>query len=59
MYFNEILFEIRRFCFNKVYLKMSLVKCRPFCPGLNVLFDKLELLFGYWEGIEREWFNND
>ena len=31
------LIEIQTFSFNKMHLKMSAVKWRPFCLGLNVL----------------------
>ena len=33
----EILIEIQTFSFKKMHLKMSSVKWRPFCLGLNVL----------------------
>ena len=35
--FNDILIKILTFSFKKMHLKMSSGKCRPFCPGLNVL----------------------
>ena len=35
--FSEILIEIQIFSFKKMRLKMSSVKWRPFCLGLNVL----------------------
>ena len=35
--FSEILIEIQTFSFKKMHLKMSSVKRRPFCLGLNVL----------------------
>ena len=35
--FSEILSEIHTFSFKKMHLKMSSVKWRPFCLGLNVL----------------------
>ena len=35
--FNEILVEILTFSFMKMCLKVSSVKWRPFCLGLNVL----------------------
>ena len=35
--FNEILSEIHTFSFNKMHLKMSSGRWRPFCLGLNVL----------------------
>ena len=34
--FNEILIGIQTFSFTKMHLKMSSVKWRPFCLGLNV-----------------------
>ena len=34
--FSEILFGIQTFSFNKMHLKMSSAKWRPFCLGLNV-----------------------
>ena len=36
-YFNEILMQICMFSFQKVHLKLSFGKWRPFCLGLNVL----------------------
>ena len=35
--FSEILIEIQTFSFKKIDFKMSSVKWRPFCLGLNVL----------------------
>ena len=35
--FNEILIKIHTFSINKMHLKMSSAKRRPFCLGLNVL----------------------
>ena len=35
--FKEMLIEIHTFSFNKIHLKMSSGKWRPFCLGLNVL----------------------
>ena len=35
--FSEMLIEINTFSFNKIDLKMSSGKWRPFCLGLNVL----------------------
>ena len=35
--FSEISIEIQTFSLKKIRLKMSSVKCRPFCIGLNVL----------------------
>ena len=34
--FSELLIEIQTFSFKKMHLKMSSVKWRPFCLGLNV-----------------------
>ena len=42
--FSEILIEIVTFSFNKMHLKMSSGKWRPFCLGLNVLKNKLYML---------------
>ena len=38
--FREILFGIQTFSFKKIHLKMSSVKCQPFCFGLNVLSNR-------------------
>ena len=35
--FSEIFIGINKFSFKKMLSKMSSGKCRPFCPGLNVL----------------------
>ena len=35
--FSEILIEIQTFSFEKMHLKMSSAKWRPFCLTLNVL----------------------
>ena len=35
--FNEILIGIQTFSFNKMHLKVSSAKWRPFCHGFNVL----------------------
>ena len=37
--FSDILWEIYKFSFKKMHLKMSSGKCRPSCLGLNVLND--------------------
>ena len=37
--FSEILFEMLTFSSNKMHLKMSSAKWRPFCFGLNVLIN--------------------
>ena len=42
--FSEILFGIQTFSFNKMHLKMSSAKWRPFCLGLNVLNIQLPTL---------------
>ena len=39
--FSEILFRIQTFSFNKMHLKMSSAKWRPFCLGPNVLTFKI------------------
>ena len=39
---HEILFGIETFSFNKMHLKRSSAKWRPFCLGLN------ELIYIYW-----------
>ena len=44
--FNEILIGIQTFSFEKMHLKMSSAKWRPFCLGLNVL--KLLRSLGSW-----------
>ena len=47
--FSEILIEIRAFSFQKMHLKMSSGKWRPFCLGLNVLtLDILNQCHGCW-----------
>ena len=45
--FSEILIGIQIFSFNKMRLKMSSVKWRPFCLGLNVL--------NTWINVTRQW----
>ena len=54
-YFNEILIEIYIFLFQKIHLKMSSGKWRPFCLGLNVLngpnWTNWDPLFGGRESI--------
>ena len=37
--FSELLIGIHTFSFKKIHLKMSSVKWRPFCLGLNVLIN--------------------
>ena len=36
-HFNEIVFEIQKFSFKYIHLKMLSEKCQPFCPSLKVL----------------------
>ena len=36
-YFSEILFQMQKFLFLEMYLKISFAKWRPFYLGLNVL----------------------
>ena len=45
--FSEILAEIITFSFKKMYLKVSSVKWRPFCLGLNVLTLQVPVLCIY------------
>ena len=50
--FNEILIETHTFSFKKMHLKMSSVKWRPFCLGLNVLI-RINGVYGkmvHWPG---------
>ena len=52
--FSEMLIEILIFSFKKIHLKLSSGKWRPFCLGLNVLTDNLNVSTGlhtraYWE----------
>ena len=41
--FSEILIQILTFSFTKMRLKVLSAKWRPFCPGLNVLTQQLEI----------------
>ena len=41
--FSEMSIEMHIFPSKKMHLKVSSVKCRPFCVGLNVLSDKTGL----------------
>ena len=43
--FSEILISIHTFSFKKIHLKISSVKWRPFCLGLNVLRQGIGLLW--------------
>ena len=54
--FNEILIENRTFSFKKIHLKMSSVKWRPFCLGLNVLIEAVTVHVP--DIIEWIWSNN-
>ena len=45
--FSEILIEIQTFLLKKRNLKMSSVKWRPFCLGLNVLMVNCSTLWGH------------
>ena len=59
--FNEILIGIQTFSLEKIYLKMSSAKWRPFCIGLNVLIGTGGFISGWvmcyvghvWMGIIR------
>ena len=55
IYFNEIVIEIHTSLFQKIHLKMSSGKWRPFCLGLNVLngpnWTNQDPLFGGRESI--------
>ena len=42
--FSKILIGIHTFSFKKIHLKMSSVKWRPFCLGLNVLKQWIKIL---------------
>ena len=44
--FSDILIEILRFSFKKMPWRMSSVKWRPFCPGLNLLPVTDEVTYG-------------
>ena len=44
--FNKILFEIDKFSFKRIDLKMSSAKLWPFCLGLNELNDTLTDTYG-------------
>ena len=46
--FSEILAEIITVSFKKMYLKVSSVKWRPFCLGLNVLKMIFQQVFSYF-----------
>ena len=45
--FSEFLIVIHTFSFNKMHLKMSSAKWRPFCLGLNVLSYVFSALAAY------------
>ena len=49
--FSEIVFGIQTFSFNRMHLKMSSAKWRPFCLGLSVLTKHspwLDIWFKWW-----------
>ena len=46
---NEILIEIYIFSFKKMHVKMSSVKWRPYCLGLNVLMPCVVTATHQWE----------
>ena len=46
--FSEILIEIHTFSFKKMHLKISSVKWRPFCLGLNVLSHQCLHTYRLW-----------
>ena len=46
--FSGIVSEIHTFSLKKMHLKMSSVKCRPFCLGLNVLTKISSVLHQKW-----------
>ena len=43
--FSEMLIEIHIFSFKKIHLKMSSLKWRPFCLGLNQLTHETEWIY--------------
>ena len=47
IYFSEILIEIHTFSLKKIHLKMSSVKRRQFCLGLDMLY-AIDLALWYW-----------
>ena len=55
--FSEILSEMHTFSFNKMHLKMSPGKWRPFCLGLNVLtLDgvRRRIVMGWYECLDNQ-----
>ena len=54
--FSEILIEILAFSFKKMRLKVSSVKWRPFCLGLNVLTDCRSKIDSAFESATHEIF---
>ena len=44
-HFNEILFEIQKLSFQKMHLKISSMKWRPFCLSLTVLIQMQLVVF--------------
>ena len=51
--FIEILIEILTFSFNKMHLKVSSAKRRPFCLSLNVLTDTPDVVSIYPSRVSR------
>ena len=49
--FSAILIGIQTFSFNKMHLKMSSAKWRPFCLGPNVLIGDLDTIYHYFVTI--------
>ena len=49
--FSEIQIGIQTFSYKKMHLKMSSVKWRPFCLGLNVLSNTVEYRYNYYKVI--------
>ena len=48
---NEILLGIQTFSFNKMHLKLSSAKCRPFCSGLVAFSDSTTSISGSMWGF--------
>ena len=55
--FSEFIIVIHTFSFNKMHLKMSSAKWRPFCLGLNVIFFVQNKTLGLSgsKGFHRNW----
>ena len=52
--FSEIFIEVYTFSFNKMHSKMSSGKWRPFCLGLNVLRQYIQIIHSIHIGDELE-----